>query len=259
MSRSASHALSDRTREWINIITSRGSYSTTDPAATANRSSRQGVLTIRSSDGTYLIALRMPPSERDSRMMWISGFGRSVPFSLQPQHSFPWDASRFGELTAPLPTSERSHFTVTVFRATGDAIFSRRYEFRGVPIPVRAKDRALAAMLPRGGRVSEGPQDLPQRFQALARERMSSWYIPAETITLGFDQTIWIGMRLSDAGREYLILNGRGDPIGSLLLPRSSRLRQANGTHIWATETDDDGLTSVRYRIQALRCGAVPC
>jgi hypothetical protein len=228
--------------------------------ATADRSSRQGVLAVRSSDGTYRIALRMPPSERDSRMMWVSGFGRSVPFSLQPQYSFPWDASRFGELTAPLPTSDRSHFTVTVFRATGDTIFSRRYEFRGVPIPRQAKDSALAAMLPRGGRVSEGPQDLPQRFQALARERMSSWYIPAETITLGLDHTIWIGMRLSDSGREYLILNGRGDPIGSLLLPRSSRLRQANATHIWVTDTDDDGLTSVvRYRIQALRCGAIPC
>jgi hypothetical protein len=228
--------------------------------ATADRSSRQGVLASRTSDGMYRIALRMPSSESDPRMMWVSGFGRSVPFSLLPQYSFPYNGSRVGELAAPLPSSERSHFTVTVFRANGDTIFSRRYEFRGVPIPNHARDSALAAMLPRGGRVSEGPQDLPQRFQAIARERMSSWYIPVETITLGIDQTVWVGMRPSDAGREYLVLNGRGDPIGSLLLPRSSRLRQANATHIWVTETDNDGLTSVvRYRIQALRCGAVPC
>ena len=228
--------------------------------ATADRSSRQGVLAIRAADGTYRIAFRIPPSENDPRMMWVSGFGRSVPFSLQPQYSFPYHGSRVGELSAPLPTNERSHFTVTVFRATGDTVFSRRYEFRGVPISSQAKDSALAAMLPRGGRVSEGPQDLPQRFQAIARDRMSNWYIPAETLTLGLDQTIWIGMRVTDAGRPYLILNGRGDLIGSLVLPRSSRVRQANATHLWVTETDNDGLTSVvRYRIQGLNCGAVSC
>ena len=149
---------------------------------------------------------------------------------------------------------------MTVFRAMGDTVFSRRYPFRGVPIPKRAVDSALAAFVPSSGRPTEGPPDAPQKWQAMARDRMSSWYIPVETVTLGLDQTIWVGMRLTEAGRAYLILNGRGDPIGSLLLPRSSRLRQANASHVWVTETDDDGLTSVvRYRIQALRCGAVPC
>ena len=228
--------------------------------STSDRSSRQGVMAIHSPDGSYRIALRMPPSESDPRMMWVAGFGRSVPFSLQSQYSFPYNGNRFGELSAPLPASERSHFTVRVFRANGDTVFSRRYEFQGVPIPSQAKDSALAAMLPRGGRVSEGPQDLPQRFQAIARDRMSNWYIPAETITLGLDQTIWIGMRATDAGRTLLVLNGRGDPIGSVLLPRTSRIRQASATHIWVTDTDSDGLTSVvRYRVEGLRCGAVPC
>ena len=37
-------------------------------------------------------------------------------------------------------------------------------------------------------------------------------------------------------------------------------MRQANATHVWVTETDNDGLTSVvRYRIQGLNCGAVSC
>ncbi|HEX6316297.1 MAG TPA: hypothetical protein VFZ73_15615 [Gemmatimonadaceae bacterium] len=227
---------------------------------TSDRNRRQGALALRGADGSYRIVLRQLSDQDNPQLMLVAGFGRFVPFALQTQYAFPSDGSRFGELAAPLPASERSHFTVTVFRATGDTVFSRRYEFRGVPISRSAKDSALAAMLPRGGRVSEGPQDLPQRFQAIARDRMSNWYIPVETLTLGLDQTIWIGMRLTDAGRPYLILNGRGDPIGSVVLPRSSRVRQASATHIWVTETDDDGLTSVvRYRIEGLRCGAVPC
>lgn len=227
---------------------------------TTDRSRRQGALALRSRDGSYRIVLRQPSDQDNPHLMRVAGFGRLVPFALQPQYAFPYDGGRFAELSAPLPGAERSHFAVTVFRATGDTVFSRRYEFRGVAIPGSAKDSALAAMIPRSGRVSEGPQDLPQRFQAMARDRMSNWYIPVETLTLGLDRTIWIGMRLTDAGRPYLILNGRGDPIGSVLLPRSSRVRQASATHIWVTETDDDGLTSVvRYRVVGLRCGTIPC
>jgi len=229
-------------------------------ARTGESVTRRGVLALRSPDGAIKPALQMGASENDPRMMWVAGFGRGVPFSLQPQYSFAYNGSRFAELTAPIPASQTSHFTVTVFRAGGDTIYSRRYPFRGVPIPKNAKDSALAAIIPRSGRVSEGPSDLPQKFQDIARERMSSWYIPVETITLGLDQTIWVGMRPTDEGRVTLILNGRGDPIGSLLLPRTSRVRQATAAQIWITETDDDGLTSVvRYRVHGLSCGSVRC
>jgi hypothetical protein len=72
-------------------------------------------------------------------------------------------------------------------------------------------------------------------------------------MTLGLDQTIWIGMRPTGEERGYLILNGRGDPIGSLMVPTSTRIRQASATRIWVTETDDDGLSSVvRYRVLGL-------
>ena len=220
----------------------------------------QGVLAVRSPSGAKRTVLTMSNDESDPRMMLVAGLGRPVPFSLQPQYSFAYNGNRIAGLTAPMPATEASFFTVTVFRSTGDTVFSRRYQFRGVPIPKRAADSALAAMIPPSGRPSEGPADLPQRFQAIARERMSSWYIPVETITLGLDETIWVGMRLTDDGRPYLVLNSRGDPVASLTLPRSSRLRQATASRIWVTETDDDGLTSVvRYRVIGLSCGALPC
>ena len=220
----------------------------------------QSLMAVRSPSGAMRTVLTTSNDESDPRMMWVAGFGRGVPFSLQPQYSFAYNGSRFAGMTAPIPATESSFFTVTVFRGTGDTVFTRRYPFLGVPIPKRVVDSALAAMNPPGGRVSEGPADLNQRFQAMARERMSSWYIPVETITLGLDETIWVGMRLTDEGRPYLVLNSRGDPVASMLLPRSSRLRQATASRIWVTETDDDGLTSVvRYRVIGLSCGAVTC
>lgn len=52
-----------------------------------------------------------------------------------------------------------------------------------------------------------------------------------------------------------LILNGRAEPVGSLMLPASTRVRQATANHVWVTETDTDGLSSVvRYRVEGLSC-----
>ena len=124
---------------------------------------------------------------------------------------------------------------------------------------------ARILVVPRGGhsflgRRTEGPADTPRRFQAMAHERMSSWYIPVETIMLGHDRTVWIGMRPAAEGRPYLVLNAAGDPVGTVTVPRSTRVRQARADRIWVTETDDDGLSSVvRYRVIGLQCGRPGC
>jgi hypothetical protein len=136
----------------------------------------------------------------------------------------------------------------------------RTFPFRGVPIPRQAIDSALASFIPRDGRVREGPDDLPQRFQAIARQRMPSAYTPVESILLGLDRTIWVGLRPTDQTRGYLILDGRAQPIGSLQVPMSTRVRQASATHVWVTETDADGLSSVvRFRVTGLHCGRDRC
>lgn len=193
-------------------------------------------------------------------IMVLSGLGRPVPFALVPQYSIAYDGSRIARLTAPLPRGGDDTFTVTVLGSRGDTIAGRTFPFSGVPIPRRAVDSALAAMIPRSGRASEGPPDLPQRFQALARERMPALYTPVETILLGLDNTIWIGLRPTAEGREMLILNGRAQLIGTLMLPTTTRVRQATASQIWVTETDADGLSSVvRYRAHGLSCGPPDC
>ena len=182
--------------------------------------------------------------------MWVGDFGRPLPFALSPVHALAPDGYQIARLTAAIPDRNESSFTVTLFGPAGDTLFSRAYPYRGTSIPKQSADSAIAAYVSRPG---QGPTDLDLRFQAIAGERMPRWYIAPETMTLGLDQTIWIGMRPTGEERGYLILNGRGDPIGSLMVPTSTRIRQASATHIWVTETDDDGLSSVvRYRVLGL-------
>jgi hypothetical protein len=221
-------------------------------AAGGGRMTRQ-LMALRLPGGGLREIIELRYGEGEDWSMSVAGLTRGLPFSLQPQYAVAHDGSRIAELHAPIPQRQEGTFSVRVFSPSGDTLVSRTFPFRGVPIPRSAADSALAALLPSAGRPTEGPSDLPQRFQAIARERMSQWYIPVHTLTLGLDQTIWIGMRPTDEGRGYLILNARGDPIGSLMVPTSTRIRQASATHIWVTETDDDGLSSVvRYRVIGL-------
>jgi hypothetical protein len=221
---------------------------------------RRGVLIHRDASGTEREILALPSSDSSPRMIWVNGFGFGVPFSLQPQFSFAPNGQSFVELSADIPARQDATFHVRLFSITGDTVFGRAYPFRGIPIPRRVADSAIATLRPSPGHAVNEAPDMAKRVQDIARDRISRWYIPAETITSGLDHTIWIGMRPTEEGRGYLILNGRSDPIGSLLVPVSTRVRQASATHIWVTETDDDGLSSVvRYRVLGLTCGAGGC
>ncbi|HEX9565069.1 MAG TPA: hypothetical protein VF981_13895 [Gemmatimonadaceae bacterium] len=214
---------------------------------------RRVVLGILSSGGYLQESLSMTDAEMSPDMIWISGWGFGVPFSLQPQYAFAHDGSRFTQLSAPIPDRSDGTFTVTLFQTDGDTVFTRSYPFRGATIPRRVADSVVATLGPAPGHAVNTPVDLARQVQAEARRRMSSWYIPVETILLGLDRTIWIGLRVTDEGRGYLILNDRGDPIGSLMVPASTRVRQASATRIWVTATDEDGLSSVvRYRVSGL-------
>jgi hypothetical protein len=219
----------------------------------------RAVLLHRSADGTQNEILVLPASD-SSGTIQVGPFGFALPLTLRPQHAFAPSGQHVAQLTAAIPSRQDATFHVTLIAITGDTVFSRDYPYRGVPIPKRVADSVIAATGPAPGHLINPPADLEERVQAIARERLPRWYIAPESLTLGLDQTIWIGIRPTAEGRGYLILNGRGDPIGSLMVPASTRIRQASATHIWVTETDDDGLSSVvRYRVLGLNCGPGGC
>ena len=208
----------------------------------------RNVILSLSTDGVARV-LATPPPYNDARwMITIAGLENRVPFALEPQIVFSADGSRFAFLTTDQSVRDGT-YDIAVFDARGDTVFASRYPFRGVPIPRSAVDSAIEAMAPKSGAPREEGAD-PSRFQAVARQRIPATYAPVERITLALDHTTWLTLRATPQGREAVVLNAVGTVVASVPLPAQSRVQQATSSHVWVTETDADGLTSVvRYRI----------
>ncbi len=193
-----------------------------------------------SRDGEPSIVATPPRWDDERWMVAVSGLGNPVPFAFGVRAGIAPDGSRFLFMTADQSTLDPT-YNLTLVRPTHDTVFSRSYPYPGEPIPDSAMDRGIADMVPEN--------DLARRFRALARERAPVVYPPAG-VTLGLDGTIWVELRRTGRGTPVHVLSETGDPIGSLLLPAQSRIRQATMTHLWVTEYDALDLASVvRYRV----------
>jgi hypothetical protein len=210
--------------------------------------------------GEWRPLLTLPPGEDERWHMVAGGLGRAVPFAAAPVVVIASDGRRIAFLTTEITSDAGGTYTLSVFRDTGDTMFVRSYPFVGTRIPQAAKDSAVAAEAPRPGEVTEGPGNLTAQFQRLARERMPPVYAPVRSLVFGLDETIWITLRDSGDVRRTLVLDGRGDQVGTVTTSTRTTIRQASTSHVWATEVDDDGLASVvRYRVSGLACGDGKC
>ena len=182
-----------------------------------------------------------PPQYEDERWsVTISGLTNRVPFAFQPRAEIAPDGSRFLFMTADQSTLDPT-YNLTLVRPTNDTVFSRSYAYPGEPIPDSAMERRIANMVPEN--------NFARRFRAGARARAPVVH-PPDDVTLGLDGTIWVELRRTDRGTPVHVISESGDPVGSLLLPARSRIRQASLTHLWVTESDELGLASVvRYRV----------
>ena len=219
----------------------------------------QQAFAVRHANSTIRPVLRIPSGR--SAPWSIATFACCtfyVPFVPRPLYAISADGQRLAELTVSLPTQLDGKYRVTLVQATGDTVFSTLHSYRGEPIPQRAQDSALAVVVPAPGHLLNVPANLSERVRDEARARMPSWSAPMETLLVGLDGTIWVEFRPNREGRRYLVLNDRGEPIGEVLVPFATRVRQATRSHIWVTETDADGLSDVvRYRVVGLRQAAV--
>lgn len=200
-----------------------------------------GAVLLRvSRDGEPSVVATAPQPDDERWSVTVSGLNNPVPFAFRVRAGIAPDGSRFLFMTADQSTLDPV-YNLTLVRPTHDTVFSRSYPYPGEPIPDSAMDRGIAEMVPEN--------DLARRFRAVARERAPLVYPPA-AVTLGLDGTIWVELRRTDRGTPVHVLSETGDPIGSLLLPPRSRIRQASMTHVWVTEYDPLDLASVvRYRV----------
>lgn len=89
---------------------------------------------------------------------------------------------------------------------------------------------------------------------------MPAIYPGVESLVLGFDNTVWIGLHTAPEGQPFLVLNNKGNMIGTVLIPFGTKLKQASLQKVWAVQSDKDDLASVvRYRVTGLSCAAGDC
>ena len=204
-----------------------------------SREARLVVLRV-SRDGEPSVVAKPPRVDDERWNVTISGLTNPVPFTFRPWPDIALNGSRFLFATTDQSTLDPT-YNLTLVRATHDTVFSRSYAYPGEAIPDSAMDRGIAEMVPEN--------NLARRFRAIARERAPLVY-PPSAVTLGLDGTIWVELRRTGRGTPVHVLSETGDPIGSLLLPAQSRIRQATMTHLWVTEYDALDLASVvRYRV----------
>ena len=193
-----------------------------------------------SRDGEPRVVATPPPWDDERWMVSVSGLANPVPFIFEPRTEIAADGSQFLFMTADQSTLDPT-YSLTLVRPTNDTIFARSYAYGGAPIPDSAMDRGIAEM------VLES--ELARRFRATARQRAPAVYGPKD-VTLGLDGTVWVELRSTERGTPVVVISEAGDPIGSLLLPPRSKIRQASMTHVWVTERDPLDLASVvRYRV----------
>ncbi|MEP6833725.1 MAG: hypothetical protein ABJB74_10030 [Gemmatimonas sp.] len=207
-------------------------------------------------DGTARTIFNASDYTDDRIAMEAFGFGEFAPFTFVPKTVASATGDRLAHLASIATSSEGGTFTVSLFRSNGDVAFVRTFPFRGVPIPKAARDSEIADYA-NGG---EGGKAVSDRFQEQARQKMPLAYAGVDDVLAGLDNTVWISLRATAEGRPVLVLNAKGDPIATVLVPKNSRLRQASATHVWMTEKDSDGLVSVvRYKVSGISCGSTGC
>lgn len=180
----------------------------------------------------------------------VGGFTNRVPFATQPMSAVSSTGDRVAQAWGIATSPRGGALTVTVVRSAGDTAFTRTLPFTEATISAHARDSALASL---SNRASEAPEIVPLMVEEF-KKKMPPVYPGMTELLLGLDETVWIGRWRTAAGQEFLVLNGKGDPIATVHLAPNARLRQASATKIYVTETDADGLVSVvRYRVSGIR------
>jgi hypothetical protein len=189
--------------------------------------------------GTPLVSFSIPD---------VGGCSFAVPFSHEGNHAFSPDGGALAAYT-PSQVDGAATLTVVALRTDGDTLFAKKIEVDPVEIPKARRDSALIARVEdiRSERQSctRFETQYVARYEAHARKAMPDFYDPAVGIRIGNDGITWIQLRRVADRRPWLMLDGRGMPVGRVLLPRNQELVASNGDQLWVLESDEDGLQSV--------------
>jgi hypothetical protein len=180
--------------------------------------------------------LQLPPDEA-ANLGTAGGESAGLPFGNRPGFAVAADSRLAAYAMASLEGEDAGTFALSVFGATGAEAFTRRYEFDAEPIPTAVADSTLDALASR--------MTSPDLADAIRRSPVPRFYSPITELLIGIDGTLWVQMRDTAEGRPYYVAAADGTPLGTLLVPRNTRIGAAERNRIWAIVRDDLGVESL--------------
>ncbi len=127
------------------------------------------------------------------------------------------------------PDSESSHYSATVFRPTGDTVFSVRVPYQPIPMPDHVQDVILGDLAGERFTVDE------MREAAY----LPSEYPPVSTALIGQNGRIWIGREaIPDAPLSWDVLSPEGERLARVATPVGFDLKAVAEDHFWGLVHD---------------------
>ena len=142
---------------------------------------------------------------------------------------------------------EAALFRVRRMAGNGSLRFARSYQYTPLPLPEEYIDDFVNA---RRAGIERGGLTLREAGRII-REHMPRFQSPIAEVVLGADGTVWLKRQEEAADVVWWwVLDRAGEPVGSLQLPRTLRVRYVQRDRLWAVETDELGVYHLaRYRI----------
>ncbi len=147
-------------------------------------------------------------------------------------------------------SSSNSTYRVRRIDGRGRITFDRTYNYRPVPISKVSADsvRTVAATT-----VAKARRLTQKDALALVGPAVyvPDYLPPVRSVLAASDGSTWVELNDKVAASHWLVLDDRGDPIGQIALPRSLSVLHVSRQHIWGTEKNSAGRSSVvRYRVR---------
>jgi hypothetical protein len=180
-----------------------------------------------------------------------------VPFLADPADAVAPDGRGVATLTTDPLSSTAGVARLTVINSTGDTAFARLFPFEGVPISQAEVDSVVKARVApfdraSGRRSGEHNAAIAELREGL-REAIPPAHAPFRNVRFGSDSTIWLGLRQTSEGQPFMLLDDKGEPIATVVLPPNRRLLTISRNELWAITDETRGVIGaiLRYRIVA--------
>ena len=145
---------------------------------------------------------------------------------------------------------DSSYYSVTNVGEKGDTIYTSTILFQPVPVSRHDVDTVVARYLK--GIVGTAVRSSADSAKMDAAMHASAGTVRPAVLNLlvGNDGTVWLETPSVESGHQWLELDAKGKPVGTITVPGNVRLRQAEHGTVWGQEIiDDNTVNIVRYHI----------